>query len=181
MKWTTNKSEFVIDNKWLKVRADKCTMPGGRIVEPYYVLEYPNWINVFGITTENKVVLVKMYRHGIGQTVVELPSGTIESTDKSPMAAAKRELLEETGYTSDNFIQTGVVSPNPSNHKNLTYCFLAMDLKQVSNPKLDDTEEIETQLISLDKSIEMLKNGKFLQAMHVSSVYYAMNYLHKIT
>ena len=181
MKWEIEKSEFVINDKWMRVRADKCIMPGGQVVEPYYVLEYPNWINVFGITSKNEVVLVKLYRHGIGKTVVELPSGTIESYDKSPLEAAKRELLEETGYTSENFIQTGIVSPNPANHKNLTYCFLARELELVNSPELDDTEEIETHLIPLEQSIEMLQNGEFLQAMHVSSVYYAMNYLHKIT
>ena len=59
MKWTIEKSDIVVDDKWLKVRADKCRIPDGQVVEPYYVLEYPNWINVFGITKEKDVVLVK--------------------------------------------------------------------------------------------------------------------------
>lgn len=178
MKWQILKSKYVIDDRWLKVRSDKCIMPDGQVVEPYYVFEYPNWVNVFGITKENKVVLVKLYRHGIGKTVVELPSGAMEDSDKSPMDAAKRELLEETGYTSDNFTQTGVVSPNTSNHSNLTYCFLARDLECVTSPKPDRTEEIETVLIPFEQSIKMHKNGEFLQALHVSSIYYALNYLH---
>jgi len=181
MDWKIEKSEFVIKDKWLKVRSDKCRMPNGQLVEPYYVLEYPNWVNVFGITKQKDVVLVKLYRHGIGKTIIELPSGIIESCDKSPIDAAKRELLEETGYISSNFIQTGIVSPNTSNHNNLTYCFLAKDLEFVQSPNLDETEEIETILIPFDQSIEMMKKGEFMQAMHVSSIYYALNYLNKIT
>jgi 8-oxo-dGTP pyrophosphatase MutT (NUDIX family) len=99
----------------------------------------------------------------------------------SPVEAAKRELLEETGCTSENFLQTGIVSPNTSNHKNMTYCFLARDLELLSEPRLDDTEEIETILIPFERVIEMFTNGEFLQAMHVSSFYYAMKYLTEIT
>jgi 8-oxo-dGTP pyrophosphatase MutT (NUDIX family) len=181
MNWEIEKSEYIVSDKWLKVRSDKCRMPNGRIVEPYYIIEYPDWINVVGITKEKDVVFVKLYRHGIAKTVLELPSGTIEACDKAPVEAAKRELLEETGYTSDNFLQTGIVSPNPSNHTNLNYCFIAKDLELVSKPQLDCTEEIETILIPVEKAIDMFTNGEFLQAMHVSSFYYAMKYLTELT
>ena len=159
MNWKIIKSEYVLYNKWIKVRADKCRMPNGLIIDPYYVLEYPTWINVFGITKDNNVVLVNLYRHGIRKTVLELPCGEMEDSDKTPMDTAKRELLEETGYTSDNFIQTGIVSPNTSNHQNLTYCFLAQNLEKTANPKPDITEEIETHLVPLEKAVHMLKNG----------------------
>ena len=164
MKWQIKHSRYLVDDQWLKLRADQCQMPNGKIIEPYYVLEYPDWINVFGITTQEEVVLVRQYRHGIGKVVVELPSGAIEASDANPMEAAKRELLEETGYTSDHFTQTGVVSPNTANHSNLTYCFLAKDLEKVGEPKMDETEEVETVLIPLAKSIEMLHHGDFLSS-----------------
>jgi ADP-ribose pyrophosphatase len=174
MKWQIKHSRYLVDDQWLKLRADQCQMPSGKIIEPYYVLEYPDWINVFGITTHNEVILVRQYRHGIGRVVLELPSGTIEASDKNPMEAAKRELLEETGYTGNHFIQTGVVSPNPANHSNLTYCFLARDLEKVRTPRMDETEEVETVLVHFEKAVEMLHQGNFLQAMHVSSIYFAL-------
>ena len=179
MKWKTEKSEYLLNDKWIKVRADRCVMPNKEIVEPYYVLEYPDWINVVGVTDKNEVILVKTYRHGIGRELVELPSGMIDKADSSPMVTAKRELLEETGYSGNTFIQTGIVSANPSNHSNLTYCFFAKNLKKTGEQMLDKTEEIEVVLTPIDKVLDMLKNGHFLQALHVSSLYYAMDYLRK--
>jgi ADP-ribose pyrophosphatase len=174
MKWQIKHSRYLVNDQWLKLRADQCQLSSGKIIEPYYVLEYPDWINIFGITTRNEVVLVRQYRHGIGRVVVELPSGTIEASDKNPLEAARRELLEETGYSSNHFIQTGVISPNPANHSNLTYCFLARDLKKEGEPKMDETEEVETVLIPLEQAVEMLQRGDFLQALHVSSIYFAL-------
>lgn len=177
MKWEIRNSKHIVHDKWLKLRADSCSMPNGTIVEPYYVFEYPTWVNIFGITSNNEVLLVKQYRHGIQEVVTELPSGCVEETDKSPLDAAKRELLEETGYTSNNFIQTCVISANPSNHNNQTYCFLATDLKKVSETSLDESEEIETVLMPYDKFIKMFKENKFKQALHVSSIFYGIQKL----
>jgi 8-oxo-dGTP pyrophosphatase MutT (NUDIX family) len=177
MKWQIKQSKYLVNDRWMKLRADRCQMPGGKIIEPYYVLDYPDWINVFGITTHQEVVLVRQYRHGIGKVVVELPSGAIDPGDANPMEAARRELLEETGYASDHFIQTAVVSPNTANHTNLTYCFLARHLEKVRDPNPDDTEEVETILVSLEQAVDMLNRGEFLQALHVSSIYFALNKL----
>ncbi len=177
MKWKIEKSEYLLSDKWIKVRADKCVMPNGKVVEPYYVLEYPNWVNVVGVTEKNEIILVKSYRHGVGKELIELPCGLIDNTDSTPLEAAKRELLEETGYTSNDFIQTGIVSANPSNHNNLTYCFLARNLQIINSQALDETEEIEIVLTPINKVLEMLQKGQFLQALHVSSLYYAINYL----
>ena len=174
--WKIEKSEYLIKDKWLNVRADRCISPNGHVIEPYYVIEYPNWINTFALTKENKVLLVKQYRHGIGKTLLELPSGTIEGNE-NPVETAKRELLEETGYTGDSFKQIGKVCPNTSNHSNLTYSVLATGLEKVREPIIDETELIEPILMPLNKVIEMAKNGEFLQALHTSTIFFALNEL----
>src|SRR6267142_715416 len=111
-------STYIVKDRWFSLRADACRIPNGRTIAPYYVFEYPPWVNVVALTENGHVVLVKQYRHGLQRTLIELSSGGVEPQDTSPLAAARRELLEETGSTGKHFIQTGVRSANPVNHAN---------------------------------------------------------------
>jgi 8-oxo-dGTP pyrophosphatase MutT (NUDIX family) len=169
-----------VKDKWLSLRADTCLLPNGKIVEPFYVIEYSTWVNVVALTKNQEVVLVEQYRHGIQKTVLELPGGCMEVEDVEPLEAAKRELLEETGYTSNNFIETGVISPNPATHNNYIHCFLATDLELVADLKLDDTEQINVVLLPLNKVVESINSGIFLQAIHISSLFLALKKLGKL-
>jgi ADP-ribose pyrophosphatase len=178
--WSILKSEYPVKDKWISLRADTCMMPNGKIVAPYYVLEYPTWVNVVALTKQNEVVLVQQYRHGCQKTLLELPCGSMETTDISPAEAIKRELLEETGYTGKEFIHTGTISVNPSSHNNLTHCFLALDVELTEKPHLDDTEQIEVFLKPLNKVIDSLKNNEFLQALHISAMFQALMYMNII-
>ncbi len=175
--WKILKSEHIVKDRWLSLRADTCQLPNGQTIEPYYVLEYPAWVNVVALTKDNHVVLVRQYRHGIQKNVLELPSGGMEKTDASPLDAVKRELLEETGYAGKDFRETGRLSPNPANQTNITYCFLAREVECVIEPNLDDTEDVEIVLLSLPEVIELAKNGEILQSLHVGSLFFALNVL----
>ncbi len=88
--------------------------------------------------------------------------------------------MEESGYTSDNFLATGILSPNSANHTNITHCCLAIDVELVANPKLDSTEQIEVVLLPLVKVIELIGNGGILQALHISSLFFALQKLGKV-
>lgn len=177
MKWQVKSSKYVVKDKWISLRSDECILPNGNVIEPYYVLEYPDWVNIVAITANNEVVMLKQYRHGINDTVIEIPCGSVETTDGSSLYAAKRELLEETGYTSDNFIQLCKLSPNPANHSNTTYCYLALDATLKQGQQLDDTEQIEVVRISLSEAKTLLQNNLICQTLHVSALFYALNYL----
>ena len=178
--WQLLKSEHIVKDRWISLRSDTCKMPNGRIVTPYYVYEYPTWVNVVAITKQKEVVLVQQYRHGCQKTLLELPSGVMETTDMSLTEAIKRELAEETGYTGKEFIHTCTVSANPANHNNLTHCFLALDVELTKDINLDETEEIRVVLKPLDEVIKSLKNNDFLQALHVSSLFHALMYMNII-
>ncbi|MBH8577102.1 NUDIX hydrolase [Nostocaceae cyanobacterium CENA369] len=178
--WNVLNSKYVVKDRWISVRADTCQMPDGKIVEPYYVLEYPTWVNVVALTKNQEVVLVKQYRHGLQKTFLELPCGSVETEDISPILAAKRELLEETGYTSDNFLETGVLSANPANHNNLTYCFLATNVEKIADLNLDDTEQIDLVLLHLEKTIEIIESRILLQSLHISSLFLALKKLGRL-
>ena len=98
MKWKTLKSEYLIQRPGLTARRDTVELPNGVINDEYYVLEYPTWINVIALTTDGNMVMIRQYRHGIDQTCFEIVAGVCEKGE-DPEAAARRELLEETGYT----------------------------------------------------------------------------------
>ena len=175
--WQILKSEYVLQDRWLSLRADTCQLPNGHTIAPYYILEYPTWVTVVALTTDRQVVMVRQYRHGIRQTVVELPSGTVEATDVSPLAAVQRELLEETGYAGRQVTETGRLSPNAANHANWTYCFLATGAELVAAPMADDTEHLETVLMPLTEVIGLARHSGLSQALHVGSLFFALHAL----
>jgi 8-oxo-dGTP pyrophosphatase MutT (NUDIX family) len=102
MKWKTIFSEYLFKDNWFKVRREKCETPTGKIVEPYYVYEFTPWVGALAITSEGKVILIKQYRHAIGEICIEIPGGCVDETDSNIADAAHRELLEETGYSFDS-------------------------------------------------------------------------------
>lgn len=109
-----------------------------------------------------------------------MPSGAVETEDVLPVEAAKRELLEETDYNSNHFIETGILSPNPANHTNLTHYFLATDVELVADLKLDVTEQIDVVLLPLERLIKNIDNGILLQTLHISSLFFALKKLGKV-
>jgi ADP-ribose pyrophosphatase len=178
--WHIVDSTYLVNDRWLSLRADRCRMPDGRIIAPYYLFEYPAWVNVVAVTVDGMVVLVKQYRHGLQRTLLELPSGCVEAQDSSPLVAAQRELREETGYTGERFIETVILSANPATHTNMTYCFLATDVQPVAAPALDETEQLEVLLTPIEDVIEQVQAGGFLQALHVGAIFFALRMLGRL-
>ena len=172
-KWKVLSSKISYKDRWLKVRSDSCVTSEGVSISPYHVLEQPTWANVVALTKNLDIVLVKQYRHGVGKVVTEIPSGVIEPEDESPVFAIKRELLEETGYSSDSFFQTGVFYANPANQDNLTYSFLATDLEIASSQELDKNEDIEVvtmRFVDFLRKIETSRNTTPTQGLHLASL-----------
>ena len=163
-KWEILSTEYLIRRPWLTARRDVAKLPDGRINYEYYVLEYPDWVNIIAITEEGMVVLERQYRHGLGKTCFELPCGVIEEGE-TPLQAAKRELLEETGYAGGEWKQLMTLSPNPATSNNLAHSFLATGVKKVAGQSLDATEDIEVHLKSQDFVRELLENNQILQAL----------------
>lgn len=162
--WVVVESEYLHKRPWLTVRKETLEMPDGRIVPEYYVLEYPNWVNIIAITKQNEYILVKQYRPGIEETCLELCAGVCEKEDSSPLVSAKRELLEETGYGGGTWTEFMRVAPNASAANNYSYCFIAEGVEKIGNQSLDETEELSVQLFSYEQVKESLEQGKIVQA-----------------
>lgn len=170
-KWTKISSEYLLnDPPWAVVRKDHMRLPNGEEIEDYYVLEYPNWINVLGITKAKEFVLIKQYRHGCEEISYELAAGVVDPGEDE-LVAAKREMLEETGYGNGNWEEYMVISANPSTHTNRCYCYLATDLEKVQEQDLENSEEIEVHLLSLEEVRALLKEDKILQALQAAPMW----------
>ncbi len=175
-KWKTLSSEYVHRRPWLTARRDVVQLPNGQVHDEYYVLEYPDWANIIAITTDGQFVMVRQYRHGLGDIFIELCAGCIEPGE-APIDGARRELAEETGYTGGRWSLQTVLSPNPSANTNLNYCFLAEGVELTEAQHLDRTEDVEVVLMSRREVWQMLKDDKIKQALMAAPLwrYFALN------
>jgi ADP-ribose pyrophosphatase len=174
MNWKILSSEYLFSDLWFKVRKDICETPQGKIVNPYYVYEFPTWVTALALTEDGKVILERQYRHALGEVCIEIPGGCVDDTDQGLEEAIMRELLEETGYTFDSYEYLGKVSANPSTNNNLMHMFLAKGGKKTSSQQLDHNEEIEIELVSISELKQMIRENKIVQAMHLTCMLYAM-------
>nr|MBB6139611.1 8-oxo-dGTP pyrophosphatase MutT (NUDIX family) [Mucilaginibacter sp. X5P1] len=172
LRWKILDSHYIHKGPWATLRTDKCEMPDGRIVDDYYVLEYPNWVNAVAITEDNKVLMVRQYRHAAGIVSLEIPGGVIDG-DEAPEHAMQRELLEETGYLFEDIELISIVYANPSTANNHTYCYLAKGGKKVQDQNLDEHEELIVEEYTIPEVKQLLADNKIPQALHCTALFYA--------
>lgn len=163
-KWKVLESEYISRRPWMTARRDVVQLPDGRINPEYWVLEFPDWVNVIAITKEGEMVMVRQYRHALGVTEYELCAGVMEEGE-TPLQAAQRELLEETGFGGGQWTEYMNICANPSNHTNMAHTFLAVGVEHMAEQHLDDTEELTYHILSQEKVFDMLQNGEILQAL----------------
>jgi len=164
MAYKTLSSEYIFRRPWLTARRDCVQLPTGAINKEYYVLEYPDWINVIAITTEGLFVFIRQYRYALGKTCDEIVAGVVEEGEE-PLHAAQRELMEETGYGEGEWTHLCDISQNPSTSTNLTHCFLAKGVRKLSGQHLDATEDIVVNLFTRDEVLQLLRSGQMWQSL----------------
>lgn len=166
--WRVLASEYIARKPWYTVRLEKVQLPNGAIIPEYWVSEYPPWVNVVALTEDAQVVLIRQYRHGIGKVFFEIPAGTTDPHDTSLEGAARRELLEETGYGGGRWSPLMTLSANPALQNNLTYTFLAEGVTAVAAAAPEANEDIRVHLVPLANVQALIEDGAFIQALHVA-------------
>jgi len=156
--WKTLSSTYEHTGPWATLRRDRCEMPDGRIKDPYYVLEYPNWSNAVAITEEGKILLVRQYRHAAEIVSLELPGGVIEK-DEDPKDGIKRELLEETGYTAGEWTHLTTIHPLIAYSDERIEVYLARGLSK-GERKLDPGEFLDVLEVEPTQAMAWLREGK---------------------
>jgi 8-oxo-dGTP pyrophosphatase MutT (NUDIX family) len=169
--WDVLASHYVSRKPWLTLRQDRVRLPNGALIDDYYVLEYPDWVNVLALTTEGLVVLVRQYRHGLRAVHYELPGGVCDPTDAGPEGTARRELLEETGYGGGDWSPLATLSANPASHANRAHTFLARGVTRLQDPQPEATEEIHVHLAEPEEVGRILAAGGIVQALHAAPLW----------
>jgi 8-oxo-dGTP pyrophosphatase MutT (NUDIX family) len=172
--WKRLARTLVVDSRWLRVSADRCALPDGRIVEPFYVVHEPEWVHVFAVNAAGELLVVRQYRYAADAVCTELPGGVVDAGE-SPAAAAKRELLEETGHEAGNLQPVGWLFANPARQTNRVHLFIATGLRAVARQQLDAQEDISCRFMPLQEVPRAIEAGEFAQALHVASYYRALS------
>jgi 8-oxo-dGDP phosphatase len=165
--WKVLSREYLSRELWYTVRVDRVELPSGTIIPKYWINEYPPWVSVVAVTADDRVVLIRQYRHGIGAVHFEIPAGTTDPEDTSLEAGARRELLEETGYGGGTWSLLSTLSANPALQNNLSYTFLAEGVT-AGTATPDASEDIRVHLVPPADVERLVESGGFLQALHVA-------------
>ena len=158
-KWTILESEYLIKRPWLTARKDHVLLPTGVENKEYYILEYPDWVNVIAITKDGRFLMERQYRHGIQLTCYEICAGVCEANE-TPLESIKRELHEETGYGGGN-------------------CFLATEVEPVGDRHPEAKEDISIELLTLGEVRTLLLTDQIKQSLMAAPLwkYFAVNKL----
>jgi 8-oxo-dGTP pyrophosphatase MutT (NUDIX family) len=168
--WTVLDSRTLIEDRWLRLRADRLRTAQGTELSPWYVLDYPDWAVVVALTADDRLLLVRQWRHAAQAWCLELPGGVMDPTDADAIAAAQRELLEETGFAADDWRPLYSAFPNPAIQTNRLHVVLATGARRVADPAHEAGEAMEVHAIPVAEVLAGIGNGLIGQAMHVGGV-----------
>ena len=177
--WEEVSTEHIVQDEWIDFRKSAFRFPDGNIFEPYYTYSRRDYVVIVAFDEEDKVICVRQFRQGIREVTTEFPAGGIEREDgkqygdrnlssaEDALAAAKRELSEETGYESDEWEHLITIPSNATIADNMAYIYVARNCKKVSGQNLDDMEFLNVERYSAEEIEKMISEGNFKQAMHV--------------
>ena len=170
-KWRVLKSTPLLNlGPWLNVRQEVVELPNGTQIPAWFVMDFPNWVNVIAITKDGDFVMIDQYRHALGETHYELVAGVVDEGE-TPLQAAMRELSEETGYEGGEWQSFMQLSPNPTNHTNMSYTFLVTGVEKMREPHQEPSEDIHVHILTRDEVLQLLTSGEIIQALHAAPLW----------
>lgn len=160
MPWKTLQTKTEFESPYVTVQKNAVELPDGLQIDDFYTVTVPDAAMIVALTVSNEVLLKKEFRYSCGEDMIECPAGTFEVDETDPLAVAKRELLEETGYTSEDWTYLGETRESTAKLTNKMHIFMAQNCVRVGEQHLDKTEHLDLLVVPLERAVEMvMKNG----------------------
>lgn len=193
LSWKSVNTEHVIQDAWIDFRRCDYKLPNGEIIGPVYNYSKHSFSLVVATDEKGNFICVRQYRHGIDEITTEFPAGAIEYKEKSDVPyithdniiateddafeAARRELAEETGFTSENWKHLMTIPANATLSNSRVHIYSAVNCRRVSEQSLDETEFLYVKLLSEEELLKRINGGDFKQSLHVLAYYLYKNNL----
>lgn len=172
--WERLAADIVYRCRIFALRRDRSRFARDGAEHEFHVIESPDWVNIIPITPDREVVLVRQFRHGIRAATLEIPGGMLDPGDPSPLEAARREMVEESGYDADRVEPLGAIHPNPAIQSNRCHSFVAWDATRRHAQAFDSTEETEVELVPLERIPELVRDGTITHALVVVAFHWLL-------
>lgn len=168
-RWKVLSSKVLLSRWWITLREDHVRLGNGTELEEFHVLEYPDWVCVVCLTDDRELLLVEQYRHGIEKIVMELPAGVV-GRGEDAILAAKRELLEETGWEASNWVFLGRLATEPSRHTNWAHLYFASGARQLGAPSPEMSEDLHVTRLPVETVLRWADEGLWVHGVQLSAL-----------
>ncbi|MBD3309072.1 NUDIX domain-containing protein [candidate division KSB3 bacterium] len=179
-RWNILASKPIVEHFWYRLRQDTVQLPDGKILDDYFVSIRRDVVLIFALTPDRLVPLVRQYKHGVQNVLLELPGGYVDEGE-APDDAARRELLEETGYTAANLHLLAHVHGDPTKDTNTLHLYLAENAVKTQEQALDQTEDITVELLPLLHVRQAVLQGEICVAGSIATIYLALDHLQQLS